>query len=130
MKTKAYVQKYHLDNPDTANHFNTNLFLEDLNEEFVERINKTIEERKKSDLEFDYRIFQVLVLQMMDKFKAISNKKAGGELRPQLWGAFYAKYIIPQRAKYFPEINAKIEKAWQKRKEKETEEAIINETEN
>ena len=128
MKTKTYVQKYHLDNPDTANHFNTNLFLEDLNEEFVEKMNKTIEERKKSNLEFDYRIFQILVLQMMDKFKAISNKKAGGELRPQLWGAFYAKYIIPQRAKYFPEINTKIEKAWQKRKE--NEDSFINNTEN
>ena len=128
MKTKTYVQRYHLDNPDTANHFNTNLFLEDLNQEFEEKIDKTIAERKKADLEFNYHIFQVLVLSMMDKFKAISNKKVGGELRPGLWGAFYAKYIIPQRAKYFPEINAKIEEARQKRKE--NEDSIIDDTEN
>lgn len=128
MKTKTYVQRYHLDNPDTANHFNTNLFLEDLNQEFEEKIDKTIAERKKADLEFNYHIFQVLVLSMMDKFKAISNKKVGGELRPRLWGAFYAKYIIPQRAKYFPEINAKIEEARQKRKE--NEDSLINDTEN
>lgn len=121
MKTKAYIAKYHLDNPDTANHFNTNLFLEDLNTEFQEKLDKTIKDREKVNLTFDYHIFQILVLQMMDKFKAISNKKVGGELRPGLWGAFYAKYVIPQRAKYFPEINAKIEKAWQKKNSTEDE---------
>jgi hypothetical protein len=98
--------------------------LEDLSQEFEEKVNKTIAEREKASLTFDYHIFQILVLQMMDKFRAISNKKAGGELRPKLWGAFYAKYIIPQRAKYFPEINANIEKARQDKN------SINNETEN
>lgn len=110
MKTKEYVKKFQLGDARFANHFNTNLFLEDFDQEFQERIATTIETRKKAQLDFNYHIFQILVGEMQNKFSAISNKKSGGPLRKELWSAFYAKSIIPARAKYFPEEHAAIEK--------------------
>lgn len=110
MKTIEYVKKFQLGDARFANHFNTNLFLEDFGQEFQERITTTIETRKKAQLDFNYHIFQILVGEMQTKFSAISNKKSGGPLRKELWSAFYAKFIIPARAKYFPEEHAAIEK--------------------
>lgn len=110
MKTREYVKKFQLDDARFANHFNTNLFLEDFGQEFEERITSTIETRKKAQLDFNYHIFQVLIGEMQTKFAAISAKKSGGPLRKELWSAFYAKSIIPARAKYFPEEHAAIEK--------------------
>ena len=110
MKTKEYIKKFQLDDARFANHFNTNLFLEDFGQEFEERITSTIETRKKAQLDFNYHIFQVLIGEMQTKFAAISAKKSGGPLRKELWSAFYAKSIIPARAKYFPEEHAAIEK--------------------
>ena len=110
MKTKEYIKKFQLDDARFANHFNTNLFLEDFGQEFGERITSTIETRKKAQLDFNYHIFQVLIGEMQTKFAAISAKKSGGPLRKELWSAFYAKSIIPARAKYFPEEHAAIEK--------------------
>ena len=110
MKTKEYVKKFQLDDARFANQFNTNLFLEDFDQEFRERITSTIETRKKAQLDFNYHIFQVLIGEMQTKFAAISAKKSSGPLRKELWSAFYAKSIIPARAKYFPEEHAAIEK--------------------
>lgn len=109
MKTKEYVKKFQLDDARFANQFNTNLFLEDFDQEFKERIATTIETREKVQLDFNYHIFQVLIGEMQTKFAAISAKKLGGPLRKELWSAFYAKSIIPARAKYFPEEHAAIE---------------------
>ena len=108
MHTKEYVKKYRLDDHQYSNHFNTDLFLSDLNEEMMERINMEKESRKKIGLEYSYRIFQVIIQEMQQKFCAISNKKVGGPLRQGLWNAFYAKYIIPTRANDFPEEHKKI----------------------
>lgn len=109
MTTKEYVKKYNLDNPELANHFNTNLFLEDLREEFLTRIELTIATRKNAGLEFSFRIFQLVIGEIQNKFSAISNKKAGGPLRKELWGAFYAKTVIPFRKEYFPAEHQEIE---------------------
>ena len=109
MTTKQYIKKFRLDNPDYSNHFNTDLFLQDLNQEMLERIDRERAERKKASLEYSYRIFQVIIQEMQTKFCAISNKKIGGPLRPELWNAFYAKYIIPIRERDFPEEHAKIQ---------------------
>lgn len=109
MTTKQYIRKFRLDNEQYANHFNTDLFLNDLNEELLARIERERAERKKAGLEYSYRIFQVIIQEMQTKFCAISNKKVGGPLRPELWNAFYAKYIIPIREKGFPKEHADIQ---------------------
>lgn len=109
MTTKQYIKKFRLDNADYSNHFNTDLFLQDLNQEMLDRVEREKAERKKASLEYSYRIFQVIIQEMQTKFCAISNKKVGGPLRPELWNAFYAKYIIPIREKDFPEEHAKIQ---------------------
>lgn len=108
MHTKKYVEKYRLNDLEYSNHFNTDLFLTDLNEEMMDRINKEKANRKSAGLEYSYRIFQIIIQEMQQKFCAISNKKVGGPLRPGLWSAFYAKYIIPIRATDFPEEHQKI----------------------
>ena len=122
MKTKEYVKKFKLDDARFANQFNTNLFLEDFDQEFQEKITSTIETRKKAQLDFNYHIFQVLIGEMQTKFAAISAKKSGGPLRKELWSAFYAKSIIPARAKYFPEEHATIEKKREMARIRELEE--------
>ena len=109
MTTNQYIKKFRLDNADYSNHFNTDLFLQDLNADFQARIEREKADRKKVGLEYSYRIFQVIIQEMQTKFCAISNKKIGGPLRPELWNAFYAKFIIPVREKDFPEDHAKIQ---------------------
>lgn len=103
MTTQQYIKKYQLNNPIFVNHFNTNLFLEDLDKEFKEKLNLTIKKREESSLEFNFHIFQVIIGEMQAKFSSISLKKAGTPLNKSLWSAFYAKSIIPAREKYFPE---------------------------
>lgn len=109
MNTKQYVKKYKLDDFQYSNHFNTNLFLQDLNEEFQARIQREKDARKKERQEYTFRIFNVIITEIQNKFCAISNKKVGGPLRPELWNAFYAKYIIPVRIQDFPEEHAKLQ---------------------
>lgn len=109
MNSNQYVKKYKLDDPRYSNHFNTDLFLQDLNEEFQARIQREKETRKKERQEYSFRIFNVIITEIQNKFCAISNKKVGGPLRPELWNAFYAKYIIPVRIQDFPEEHAKIQ---------------------
>lgn len=129
MTTKQYVTKYNLGNLNFANHFNTDLFLQDFSQEFQQRIDRTIAERGHVGLAFEYRIFQVLIGEMQQKFCAISNKKAGGPLRKELWSAFYAKTIIPLREKYFPvehaEIQAKRERLQMENRKAEIKNQII-----
>lgn len=108
MTTKKYVEKYKLDDPNFSNKFNTDLFLQDLNEELQNRIQVEKENRKKQGLEYSFRIFNIIITEMQNKFCAISYKKIGGPLRPELWSAFYAKYVVPSRARDFPEEHSKI----------------------
>ena len=58
MTTKEYIKKYHLQEEN----FNLNFdkFLKDFINEFNERIERTIAERKKADLDFGFNIFQNL----------------------------------------------------------------------
>ena len=109
MNSNQYVKKYKLDDFQYSNHFNTDLFLQDLNEEFQARIQREKEAREKERQEYTFRIFNVIITEIQNKFCAISNKKVGGPLRPELWNAFYAKYIIPVRMQDFPEEHAKIQ---------------------
>ena len=127
MTTKEYVKKYNLDNPEFANHFNTNLFLEDLKAEFMDRVRITVETRKNAGLEFDFRIFQIIIGEIQNKFSAISNKKACGPLRKELWGAFYAKVIIPFRKEYFPKEHEEIENRRNRALAKKAEQGKISE---
>lgn len=108
MTTKQYIKKYKLDLPEYANHFNTDLFLQDLFEELKERMAKEEAYRKTLHQEFEFRMFQRIIMELQQKFMAISNKKAGGPLRRELWNAFYAKYIIPARAELFPKEHEEI----------------------
>ena len=111
MTTKEYIKKYHLQEEN----FNLNFdkFLKDFINEFNERIERTIAERKKADLDFGFNIFQNLIKEMQTKFNSISAHTLGS-LPDTIWNGFYAKGVIPARAKYFPvehaEINARREK--------------------
>lgn len=108
MTTKQYIKKYKLDLAEYANHFNTDLFLQDLFEELKARMDKEKAYRKTLQQEFEFRMFQRIIMELQQKFMAISNKKAGGPLRRELWNAFYAKYIIPTRAELFPKEHEEI----------------------
>lgn len=122
MTTKEYIKKYHLQEVN----FNLNFdkFLKDFIAEFNERIDRTIAERKKADLDFSFNIFQNLIKEMQTKFNSISAHTLGC-LPISIWNGFYAKGVIPARAKYFPvehaEINARRELL--KRKAETIEEA-------
>lgn len=61
-----------------------------------------------SETSFNFDKFKEIVKQVETKFWAISNKKVGEPFTKNLWSAFYAVYIIPVRAKIYPEIDAKI----------------------
>lgn len=126
MTTKEYVKKYRLDKAEFANHFNTDLFLQDLNEEFLARIEKEKTHRKKEGLEYSFRIFQSIIQEMQTKFCAISNKKSCGPLRPELWNAFYAKYIIPVRERDFPDEHAQIQAKREAYEKKVIREQVID----
>lgn len=102
MTTKQYVKKYRLGNAEYSNRFNTDLFLRDLNEEFRDRLAREEKYRKGIQQTLEFRMFQRIIMEIQQKFMAISNKKAGGPLRRELWNAFYAKYIISARAELFP----------------------------
>lgn len=105
MTTKEYIKKYHLQEEN----FNLNFdkFLKDFINEFNERIERTIAERKKADLDFGFNIFQNLIKEMQTKFNSISAHTPGS-LPDTIWNGFYAKGVIPARAKYFPVEHAEI----------------------
>lgn len=105
MKTSEYVKKYNLNIPGQ---FDRNAFIADLSQEFEDRLTNTRIARESMHLEFGYNIFINLVKEIQEKFWNISKKKAGGEFTIGLWKHFYARTIIPARAKYFPEIHKTI----------------------
>lgn len=60
-------------------------FFKDLEKELLERIQ---EREKNYPGDLPYKIFQNLVKQVNDKFRAISNKKKGIAFTFELWNAF------------------------------------------
>lgn len=103
MKTNDYIKKYGLDkNNKSLSKLEKDEFFKDLEKELLERI----QEREKNYTEdnLPYKIFQILVKQVNDKFWAISNKKKGIAFTFELWNAFFAIKVIPIRNKYFPEM--------------------------
>lgn len=103
MKTIDYIKKYGLDkNNKSLSKLEKDEFFKDLEKELLERIQER--ERNYTEDNLPYRIFQILVKQVNDKFWAISNKKKGIAFTFELWNAFFAIKIIPIRNKYFPEM--------------------------
>lgn len=103
MKTVDYIKKYGLDkNNKSLSKLEKDEFFKDLEKELLERIQER--ERNYTEDNLPYRIFQILVKQVNDKFWAISNKKKGIAFTFELWNAFFAIKVIPIRNKYFPEM--------------------------
>ncbi len=103
MKTIDYLKKYGLDkNNKSLSKLEKDEFFKDLEKELLERIQER--ERNYTEDNLPYRIFQILVKQVNDKFWAISNKKKGIAFTFELWNAFFAIKVIPIRNKYFPEM--------------------------
>lgn len=102
MKTIDYIKKYGLDkNNKSLSKLEKDEFFKDLEKELLERIQ---EREKNYPGDLPYKIFQNLVKQVNDKFRAISNKKKGIAFTFELWNAFFAIKVIPIRNKYFPEM--------------------------
>lgn len=103
MKTDDYIKKYGLDkNNKSLSKLEKDEFFKDLEKELLERIQERARNYTEDNL--PYRIFQILVKQVNDKFWAISNKKKGIAFTFELWNAFFAIKVIPIRNKYFPEM--------------------------
>lgn len=103
MKTNDYIKKYGLDkNNKSLSKLEKDEFFKDLEKELLERIQERARNYTEDNL--PYRIFQILVKQVNDKFWAISNKKKGFAFTFELWNAFFAIKVIPIRNKYFPEM--------------------------
>lgn len=103
MKTIDYIKKYGLDkNNKSLSKLEKDEFFKDLEKELLERIQER--ERNYTEDNLPYKIFQILVKQVNDKFWAISNKKKGIAFTFELWNAFFAIKVIPIRNKYFPEM--------------------------
>ena len=103
MKTNDYIKKYGLDkNNKSLSKLEKDEFFKDLEKELLERIQERARNYTEDNL--PYRIFQILVKQVNDKFWAISNKKKGIAFTFELWNAFCAIKVIPIRNKYFPEM--------------------------
>ena len=103
MKTIDYIKKYGLDkNNKSLSKLEKDEFFKDLEKELLERIQERARNYTENNL--PYRIFQILVKQVNDKFWAISNKKKGIAFTFELWNAFFAIKVIPIRNKYFPEM--------------------------
>lgn len=107
MKTIDYIKKYGLDkNNKSLSKLEKDEFFKDLEKELLERIQERARNYTEDNL--PYRIFQILVKQVNDKFWAISNKKKGIAFTFELWNAFFAIKVIPIRNKYFPEMEKEI----------------------
>lgn len=103
MKTNDYIKKYGLDkNNKSLSKLEKDEFFKDLEKELLERIQERARNYTEDNL--PYKIFQILVKQVNDKFWAISNKKKGIAFTFELWNAFFAIKVIPIRNKYFPEM--------------------------
>ena len=123
LSTIAYLKMFKLNiSPEVSKKFDREKFLTTFGEEFNERLTLTIQACKKMGVEFTYSKFTNLINEQHTKFNAISNKKLGGVLNEELFKAFYAVHVIPNRMKLFPEEHLKLTQEFEKRKAKEDKE--------
>lgn len=116
--TKQFVDQFRLNEENFE--FKREDFLLELNNYFLDLIYQTISPNtelnnpeqylrdKIQDGKFNFDLFRKCVKQVEQKFWAISNKKSGKPFTKKLWCAFYAIYVVPLRAKLFPEIEKSI----------------------
>lgn len=107
MKTKDYIEKLHLSNPNYT--FNREKFMALFGEEFKERLEASITACQKMQVAFTYEKFLHIIKEQQGKFLAISNKKAGEPFSEKLFSAFFAIHVIPLREKLFPQIHQELE---------------------
>lgn len=119
MKTKDYIKKFRMDEENFE--FDRDEFLKELNKEFLDRLELTQKYRELNKMDFPFKVFQEIVKEMQSKFWAISNKKVGKPLTPELFSAFYAYAVIPAREKYFPKEHAEISKRREEIKKRQEE---------
>lgn len=119
MKTKDYIKNFNLTDPSEDD---LQRFLAKFIEEFGERLELTIQVRKKMSLDTPFAIFQILVKEAQDKWNSISSHKGGGPLPSKLWDKFYATGIIPVRVKFYPKEHQEITEKRLRRMNKETAE--------
>lgn len=102
MRTKDYIIQFGLNKDNCNKTMDRDGFIQELIKEFKDRLNLSLVACQKMQVEFNYHKFQILVKEMNTKFKAISAKKAGGELDENLFNKFYALGVIPVRKAMFP----------------------------
>lgn len=121
LSTKQYLKKFRLD----SDNFNRDAFLNELEKELHERINTTMAAREKMGLGFEFNIFQHIVREVQDKFNQISNRRNNVGFNENLFSAFFAKAVIPIRAKLFPEDHKRITEARTKKEALEPQKGNI-----
>lgn len=107
-KTDAYVKDFQL--LDLEHRFDREALLLELNKDLEELIENSRKTSKGTEDGFTYLKFKQCVKQIEEKFWNISNKKAGHPFTKNYWSAFFAIYIVPQRANLFPEVEEDINK--------------------
>ena len=107
MKTNEYVKQFKLDRENY--NFNREKFMEAFGQEFKDRIEAMITACQKMKVQFTYEKFLHAVKEQQDKFRSISNKKAGEPFSEKLFSAFFALHVIPIRANLFPNLHAELE---------------------
>ena len=117
MKTNEYVKQFKLDIENY--NFNREKFMEAFGQEFKDRIEAMITACQKMKVQFTYEKFLHAVKEQQDKFRSISNKKAGEPFSEKLFSAFFALHVIPIRANLFPNLHAELEEKRKKAQERD-----------
>jgi hypothetical protein len=117
MKTNEYVKQFKLDKENY--NFNREKFMEAFGQEFKDRIEAMITACQKMKVQFTYEKFLHAVKEQQDKFRSISNKKAGEPFSEKLFSAFFALHVIPIRANLFPNLHAELEEKRKKAQERD-----------
>lgn len=107
MKTNEYIKQFKLDRENY--NFNRKKFMEAFGQEFKDRIEAMITACQKMKVQFTYEKFLHAVKEQQDKFRSISNKKAGEPFSEKLFSAFFALHVISIRANLFPNLHAELE---------------------
>lgn len=100
MKTKEYIEKYHLDKV-RINKGTSNKMIIDLSDEFDEICDKF-------NIDDNYRKFQSAVKEIRQKWDSIS-KKSKFMFTETLWNFFYASVICKKRAAICPTFHKRVE---------------------
>lgn len=117
MKTNEYVKQFKLDRENY--NFNREKFMEAFGQEFKDRIEAMITACQKMKVQFTYEKFLHAVKEQQDKFRSISNKKAGEPFSERLFSAFFVLHVIPIRANLFPNLHAELEEKRKKTQERD-----------